>query len=318
MLTALKIITFLLLAFASVGAAYCLQKGSILKKLLKNAYAALDEASVERAGTAKRNLLLQQSEEKGFWLRLLERPERRFTYSRMTYVIHMPFELWTVLKCASAALLYFILMAVGRDVFTGLTGIVLYLLLLNGMEFFLAYRNYKSTDENLIKLINLMSNFSATSGEITGIFHQVSRYLPDPLGSVLEECYYDAQTCGDTSVALYAMADKIEHPMFKSLIRNIEVCVQYTANFSVIIDNSRRRLLDEQKAKRERKSMATENLVEMAIISAAMVLMLVLVELLLEVSVWQILLHTMPGHIAIAVIGACYLIFGHSFLTAER
>lgn len=317
-MTVVKIMIFVLIFLSLTGLIYYLRQSDIIKKTLQHAYAAIDEAAVENARESKRNMLLQK-DETGFMAQLLERPRKRFIYSRLGYLVHgMSFEIWLVIKIASAAILYFACLTIKKDAVIGFVAIILYLVALVGMEFFLAHRNYKAVDDNLTKLINLMSNFSVTTGEITSIFHQISRYLPDPLGSVLEECYYDAQTCGDTSAALYAMAEKIEHPMFKELIRNIEICVNYTANFAVITANARKVIIDEQKSKKERRATANDNLMDMVIVSIALIVALMLVDNLIEFSIWQILLHSVAGHIALAAVTVFYVIFGLSVATAER
>lgn len=317
-MTIVKIIIYLLIFQAMVGFIYYLRKSDILKKTLKYAYKTLDEAAVERARESKRNMLLQNGT-KGFLARFLERPNKRFIYSRLGGLVHgMSFELWLVIKMASAAVLYFLCLTINKNVVIGFAAILVYLASLNGIEYFLAYRNYKSVDDNLIKLINLMSNFSVTTGEITSIFHQISRYLPDPLCSVLEECYYDAQTCGDTSVALYAMAEKIEHPVFKEFVRNIEICAAYTANFAVIIGNARKVIINEQRSKKERKATANDNLMDMVIVSIVLIAALVLVDQLVETSIWHIIFHSVIGRIGLAVAAIFYLIFGISIATAEK
>ena len=54
-------------------------------------------------------------------------------------------------------------------------------------------------------------------GEITGVLGQVSKYMEEPLKGVMEECAYEAQMTGNSSTALLAMAEKVEHPKFKEL-----------------------------------------------------------------------------------------------------
>lgn len=50
------------------------------------------------------------------------------------------------------------------------------------------------TNENLLKCLNFLGNYSLTAGEITMVLGQVSRYVEEPLKGALEECAYEAQT----------------------------------------------------------------------------------------------------------------------------
>ena len=76
------------------------------------------------------------------------------------------------------------------------------------------------TNENLLKCLNFLGNYSLTAGEITMVLGQVSRYVEEPLKGALEECAYEAQTTGDSSLALLSMAERIEHP---------KICLLYTS-----------------------------------------------------------------------------------------
>lgn len=315
-----KVILFVIMALCFVGIAYMIRQKRVIHKALSEAYSALDTAAVKRAGSEKREIFMRQwaEQEEGTVRRLLQKPESRYRYSRLFVKTGLAFEVWFILKIASAAVIYFVLVMLSHSPLLALLGAAVYLLLFAAFEEGLAYRNYKVVDDNLLQFVNLLSNFSLMSGEITGVFHKAAAYLPDPLSSILEECYYDAQTSGDTAVALYVLADKVNHPVFKDLIRNIEVCANYTADFSVIMTNSRKVIRNARRAQKERKSMARENLVEMVIISIALVVAMGLVNMLVGVSVFDILFHTTVGHIALILIAVCYTVFAVSVFKAGR
>ena len=78
-----------------------------------------------------------------------------------------------------------------------------------------ARRNLRILYGELLKFLDFLGNYSITTGEVTGIFKQVARYVEDPLQTVLENCYLEAQTTGDVGLALLSMAERIEHPKFK-------------------------------------------------------------------------------------------------------
>lgn len=315
---AFKIMSFVLLALSMVGTIYYLQSKDILRKAVTQARDALETATVNGAREAKKKALIQDDRIKGLgFAKWLNRARQLFVYSRIGSRTSLSFEIWMVIMAASAAAAYFIISLLTGSLRGGLAAAVMDIAAFYVIQKLFAYANYRKVDAELIKLVDLLSNFSVTSGEITDIFHQISRYMSEPLNSVLEECYYDARTCGNTSLALYAMSDKIEHPMFKGLIRNIEVCINYTADFAVIVTNSRKLFANEQRAKKQRRAMANENLIEMFIVSAGMLVSLVIVDTL-GTGIWKILTDTALGHGCIIAVVIIFVVFGASVATAER
>ncbi len=315
-MTGVRIVCFALLALSLVGTIYYLLSKDIFRRAADRAKNALETAAVNGAREAKRKALRQDEQLNGF-AKWLDRARRLYVYSRIGSRTALSFEIWMVLMAASTAAAYFLVNLLTGSLKRGLIAAAISVATFYVLQKIFAHANYKKVDAELIKFVDLLSNFSVTSGEITDIFHQISRYMSDPLCSVLEECYYDARTCGNTSLALYAMADKIEHPMFKNLIRNIEICINYTADFAVIVANSRKLMANDQRAKKQRKSMANENFIDMFIVSAGMFASLIIVDTL-GTGIWQILTDTTLGHICIAAVAIIFVIFGASMASAER
>ena len=137
--------------------------------------------------------------------------------------------------------------------------------------------NFRRTEANLTKLLDFLDNYSVASGEITGIFGQISRYMEEPIKSALDTCCYEAATTGDVSMALLAMQEHIEHPKFKELIRNIEVSVRYCADFSVLVNSSRRSLREYLKVAQERKGMMREAAVNLGLLAGMSAVVLLIV-----------------------------------------
>lgn len=137
--------------------------------------------------------------------------------------------------------------------------------------------NLRRTEANLTKLLDFLDNYSVASGEITGIFGQISRYMDEPVKSALDTCCYEAATTGDVSMALLAMQERIEHPKFKELTRNIEVSVRYCADFSVLVGSSRRSLREYLKVAQERKGMLREAAVNLGLLAGMSAVVLYIV-----------------------------------------
>ena len=55
------------------------------------------------------------------------------------------------------------------------------MILLNTFRFL----EYRSVNDNILKCLNFLGNYSLTAGEITGVLGQVSKYMEEPLKGVL-------------------------------------------------------------------------------------------------------------------------------------
>ena len=141
------------------------------------------------------------------------------------------------------------------------------------------------------------------------VFGQISKFMDEPLQSALEQCCVEAQTTGDVGMALLSMAERIEHPQFKELVRNIEVSSRYSADFSVLVQFSRRSMREYLKSVRERKSLLREAGINMTLLLGMSVFALVTVNGLLETSVWSILFTSIPGRVALGIVGGIAFLF---------
>lgn len=95
--------------------------------------------------------------------------------------------------------------------------------------------------------------------------------------SALDACCYEAATTGDVGMALLAMAERIEHPKFKELARNMEVSVRYCADFSVLVNSSRRSLREYLRVAQERRGMLREGAINLALLAGMSVIVLLIV-----------------------------------------
>ena len=119
----------------------------------------------------------------------------------------------------------------------------------------------------------------------------------------------EAQTTGDVGMALLSLADKVEHPQFRELVRNIEVSSRYSADFSVLVQFSRRSVREYLRSCRERGSLLREAGINMALLLGLSVFSLITVNGLLEASVWEILFTTIAGRIALGIVAGIVLLF---------
>lgn len=265
----------------------------------------MDEASRKRL-LQNRHLLQSLQRENTIWVRL----EQQLNYSglkkRFPNLSAERMIAGNVVVLSGVLLLFLFL---GQ---MAMAFISVFILLSAEIIFILTCRHLamQSVNNNLMKFLDFLGNYSITAGEVTGIFNQVSRYVEEPLKSVLEECCFEAQTTGDTAMALLAMAEKIEHPKFKELIRNMEISLRYSADFTVLVVNSRRSMREHLRTGTERKSLLREAVVNMGILFLMSLVVFMTVDGLIDISIWDVLFHTLPGQIAMGVFILIFMAFG--------
>lgn len=275
-----------------------------MAELMRKTRWDMDAAARQRALESRRNLLVLQQEHT-----LLYGLERELDYSGLRLRFPgLTSELWILGSLAAAACLFLFL-----SMSLGLWAAVIGNGALLAGEFLilrcLRAANLRAVNEHLMKLLDFLGNYSITAGDVAGIFHQVSRYMEEPIKSALDSCYYEAQITGDTALALRSMAEKIEHPKFKELARNMEVSLRYCADFTALVAGSRRSLREYLRLSQERKGMLREALVNMVLLLGLSMVVLAAVGRMVQLSGLQILTGTVPGRIGLGVIGIIILLY---------
>lgn len=293
---------------------YRLRRIRLWKNLLMQTKSGMEEAARQRL-LSDRSRLKQLQKENSFWFYL----ERELNYSGWKHLFGgLTVEGWLLFQVAASAALFLLIMVLPF----GFRGAVLSVLLFWGAEWLLLTvckaRMLQSVNVNLLKFLDFLGNYSLTAGEVTSVFGQVSRYVEEPLKSALDECCYEAQTTGDVGMALLSMAEKIEHPKFKELVRNIEISTRYCADFSVLVNASRRSVREYLRMGEERKGMLREAVINMLLLCGMSLVVLVVVDRLIETSVWVLLWETIPGKLALTVIGGIFLLFGRQVYKLYR
>ncbi len=271
---------------------------SIIRNVIWKTYDSMD-AVARRRNHEKRKMLVLMPNHYG----RLYKIEQRLIYSGLTRRFpYLSIEVWLVFNMVYLFGVYVTVAVVRGGMEWGIGAVIVAWLIRSLLFNFLISKNYSAVDNNLIKFLDFLGNYSITAGEVTNILNQVSKYLEEPLKSVLSECYYEAQTSGDTSLALLVMAEKIEHPKFKEVIRNIEISTRYSADFTMLVSNSRRALREYLKSRKERKALVNEAIIQMVILLGMAFFMLAAVEQLINVTIWSIMFQTIVGRISLGVI----------------
>lgn len=300
-----KVLVFVELIVAFVLLFSWMRRESIVYNLISKAYESMEEAASRRiADNRRKQELLRQK--KGRLYRL----EQRLLYSGL--LKSFPFlrpEVYVVGNLLCGVILYTLVSILTQNGWYGLIVVAGFEVILRFWENYLIAKNYNATDEGLLKFLDFLGNYSLTSGEITAVLGQVGEYLEEPLKSALEECCYEAQMTGDAGIALLSMAEKIQHPKFKELVRNLEISMRYSADFTVLVSQSRRSVREYMRMRQERKALAGEAWVSIIILGAMTVIILLALEALIGIPIEDILWKTWLGRICMGGIGGILLMF---------
>lgn len=265
----------LMLVLLFTGFFLLFQKMGTLKRIadtLKKTRSGMNAASRQRSLADRQNLLSMQ-EKHSRWYFMEQQLQYCGVKNRFPGITA---EWWLLGHLAAASILF-----TAASVLGGVWTAAVTLSVCAGAERLFLRRlrkiNLRRTEENLTKLLNFLDNYSMASGEITGIFEQISRYMEEPVKSALDICCYEAATTGDVGMALLAMAERIEHPKFKELARNMEVSVRYCADFSVLVNSSRRSLREYLRVAQERRGMLREAAINLALLAGMSVVVLLIV-----------------------------------------
>lgn len=240
---------------------------------------------------------------------LLKSVDVRLQYSNLkNYIPFLTTEIWLLLILGFCAISYFVCALIKGWMF-GIIGMAVTSILLRSMEAFLIHKNYNSVEEQLVVLLNLLENYSVASDEITDIFFKISKYLKDPLKSALAESYYEAQTSGNTSVTLERLSNKIEHPKFKELIRNIEICSRYNADYKGIVANSRKGIRDFVSYRKKRKIVINAGKTTIFMLVVFSIIIFTAFSYMSDYSIWHVLLNTNLGKLFLVYFGGLLIFF---------
>lgn len=302
-----KIVLFVELIAAFGLLFWWIRKESIIHNVMRQAYESLEQAAARRVRDNRQGMFLLNNP-KGFLYQL----EQQLLYSGLTRKIPgLTPEIYIAGNLFIAAMLYFLFSFVGGTWWLGLAAVLMFEVSVYLLQNLLILRNYNAVDENLLKFLDFLGNYSITSGEVTIILSQISGYMDEPLKTVLEECYYEAQTSGDVSMALLSMAEKVQHPKFKELVRNLEISMRYSADFTILVSQSRKAVREHMRMRQERKALASEAWINILILGAMTVVILKTVESLIGVPLEEMLLQSWVGRgCMIGIVFILFLFYG--------
>lgn len=251
-----------------------------------------------------RKSLLENQDRNPFWFRIEKC--MYFTGLKRRFPFLTGIQLVTV--CIGVVvLLSLILLPFGVGV--ALIGNAAFILGMSGVLYFLRKREWRQTGQCLMSFLDFLGNYSVTAGEITWIFEQIAPYMKPPVRAALEDCVVEAKMTGDVNMALLAMGDRVEHSQFREIVRNLEIGIRYLADFKALVNTCKHSLREYEKAVREEKSMATEGFVNLGLLLGMSMLSLLIVDKLIDQSIWHILFFSWIGRGALGFVFGILLVF---------
>lgn len=235
--------------------------------------------------------------------------QNKFVYSRIT--VKFPLlsaQLYMFFIILFSGTAFITALAISHEFLPAALSALCVAALMIAIIYFMADSNFKKTDAEILEFLNLLGNYSIVNGEITRVLQQVGRSMHDPIRSCIYEFTVEAQQ-GDTINALRNMRQKIEHPKFREIIRDMEVSLRYSTNYADMIAANRKLIRSYMDAKTERKAIANQGNIQMLLIICCLIIMFFALGPLLETDIWTILFEQTLGHICLLAVGTVLFIY---------
>lgn len=172
----------------------------------------------------------------------------------------------------------------------------------------MAGKNKKNLEAQIVHFLNLIENYTKTEDNIITIFGKVYPYVSEPLSSALKDCYANANSTGDISMAFRALDARLGYEKFGSILRNLELCSKYEANYQVVVATSRDIMINHIKSEKKVKGIIEDAVIDLGVMLAAMFVLYNVIDSFVPGSLTELLLSGNMG-IVILLYLAAVLIF---------
>ncbi len=294
----LKLCLFFLILLTSFLFLTYMREHKVLFTAAENVYKRAKEQEEDRQKEQQELILVEGRQEK---TSILYRLDLLVLHSNIRRWI--PFattEILLILTLGLASLCFMTVTKVTDTWIFGMLGFIGTAFLVYMVLYFIAQNNYKRTEESLMTFINLLENYSGVEAELISIFSRIKGFLSEPVKSAVEICCMEAEMTGDKGRAIRNLEKRIEHEKFKELIRNLEICSRYEANYGEVIKDSRGLLREYLAAAKERKSIINNARVEIAMIIGCCGIVFWMINDFTEVGIVTLLLSNVIGTLILA------------------
>lgn len=201
-------------------------------------------------------------------------------------------------SCIVGFIIYFVTSYFTNNIYIGIFSMMTVCMVLYIFIYTLSGIYFNRMEKNIMTFLNLIENFSKSEDDIVQIFKKSMLYMSEPFDNLLREFCTDAENLGDTNQAFDNMISKIEHNKCRELLRNLEVCSRYEANYEDIVKDCRSSMIDYLNIKSERKAIISNGRIEVIILLVGAALITLLFAGITD-NMWSLLTTTFIGGVII-------------------
>ncbi len=176
-----------------------------------------------------------------------------------------------------------------------------------GYLLFLRSKNKRNVNGDVIMFLNLLGNYSTGNTEATSVFMQIAPKMNEPLRSCLVECVAESQE--NSMKALKNLQNKVESRKFHEIIKSIMIAQRYSGSFSAVVVQNRSTIQSFIKSQKERKELAMQNSINMAVCFVALIGILMVLSQLVGQNILALLVTTTLGNVVLFIAIACVIYF---------
>ena len=191
--------------------------------------------------------------------------------------------------------------------------IMIIILILKG----LSKKTYDKIDDQVLTYINTLENLAASNSDIVEIIEKSLEYTKDPLKSYNEEFVFQCKKGVPLTTAFKNYQDNIESRRLKQVLKNLEVCSKYEANYREILNKSRVIMKNYFLEKERRKKEVREGRLAIASVIVIGIILFKLVGSFNE-DLFFYLKNTLAGNIILGYNIFVFLFGIYKFITIDK
>lgn len=290
MVYAIDAAIFLALAIVSSLTVWELKRNHILNELQGSLQ---DKAARRREAEERRMLLDEEGQEKSLFYKL---DLALFQSGMQKRIPFMTSEMFAILSASMTVGAFILLLLIKGSFIIALAAACLVMsAIYMALELKLVH-NTEKIEEDILKFANLLDNYSKSSDDIVVIMDYTWAYLSEPLKSAVRSCCNECRISGDITTAFRRLEFSIRHKMFGELVRNLELCSRYNANYSAVVRKNKEIIKSYLAEKEIRMQMANSSRVNILILYIAAAIVLKMMQGICEESLLGLLISTLPGN----------------------
>lgn len=198
---------------------------------------SITDKYIHRKKNREISMLLEgEKEEKSFLERvdlLIERASLKVWLPFITSEILIVFTIFVAFTCAF--------------IFQRISGVVVFSIAVFFSVIFLVFvllkqlakHTYDKIDDQVLIYINILENLASSNSDIVEIMEKSLPYIKEPLKSYSAQFIFECKKGLPIYKAFKNFENKIESKRFRQLLKNLEVCSKYEANYKEILTKSR-------------------------------------------------------------------------------